>query len=391
MSCGSSICLRMTTITLWRGSPNDLRSCGFEAGETIINEGAPADRFTFVLEGELQFSRPSEPSLGVFTIGAGEPTGLLSFFPNEDFYGPELRHQADTLAVMHGSHLPELVCKAPRLAEKLVWEMTRTERASSHNYQSATARCWPWGNCPQGWRMSSIILHPPWFVRQRSFERSLVQRRNEAVSIRAQFFPETIQKTLQDLANITVSAAQNPPHWDDLERSDHEAELSEWLDQHRVDSGMASDLLLAGITSEVLEPLAKSYESHMLNKILTLLLSDFQMLALISEIEEASRRMSQLVQDVKSYSFMDTASVSEIDVAEGLRATLRMFQHQLKHGFTVKKAFAENLPKIRANGNELNQVWTNLIDNAVDAMEDLEGGSQSSGSKNHRRVSLDRG
>ena len=57
---------------------------------------------------------------------------------------------------------------------------------------------------------------------------------------------------------------------------------------------------------------------------------------------------------------------------EGIRATLRMFQHQLKHGFVIKKDFASALPKIHANGNELNQIWTNLIDNAIDAMEDVD-------------------
>ena len=99
-----------------------------------------------------------------------------------------------------------------------------------------------------------------------------------------------------------------------------------------------------------------------------LLAYDHQIICLTHEIEEASRRISDLVQAVKSYSYMDQTPLSEIDVEQGIDVTLRMFQHQLKHGFEVKRNFAGNLPKIPANGSELNQIWTNLIDNAISAM-----------------------
>jgi signal transduction histidine kinase len=69
---------------------------------------------------------------------------------------------------------------------------------------------------------------------------------------------------------------------------------------------------------------------------------------------------------------MDRLPVTEVDVEQGIEVTLRMFQHELKHNFQVKKWFAGDLPKIRANGGELNQIWTNLIDNAIDAMAESE-------------------
>jgi signal transduction histidine kinase len=131
-------------------------------------------------------------------------------------------------------------------------------------------------------------------------------------------------------------------------------------------------LVAAGINVEVIKPLIAQFDTGTIDKILSLLVADQQMLGLISEVEEASRRMSQLVKDIKTYSYMDTSPVAEVDVEEGIRATMRMFQHQLKHGFTVKKNFSQQLPKIHANGNELNQIWTNLIDNAIDAMEGLD-------------------
>jgi signal transduction histidine kinase len=109
---------------------------------------------------------------------------------------------------------------------------------------------------------------------------------------------------------------------------------------------------------------------------LRILAYDHQILCLTREIEEASRRISDLVQAVKSYSYMDQTPLSEVDVENGIDVTLRMFQHQLKHGIEVRRQFAKDIPKIPANGGELNQIWTNLIDNAIGAMK-----SQSNGEK----------
>jgi signal transduction histidine kinase len=109
---------------------------------------------------------------------------------------------------------------------------------------------------------------------------------------------------------------------------------------------------------------------------LHLLAYDHQIICLTQEIEEATRRISELVQAVKSYSYMDQTPLSEVDVEQGIDVTLRMFQHQLKHGFEVKRKFAGDLPKIPANGSELNQVWTNLIDNAISAMRSETNGEK---------------
>jgi signal transduction histidine kinase len=102
-----------------------------------------------------------------------------------------------------------------------------------------------------------------------------------------------------------------------------------------------------------------------------ILVIDHEILCLTRELEEASRRISDLVKAVKSYSYMDQSPVAEIDVEQGIDTTLRMFQHQLKLGVQVSRNFSGTLPRIRANGSELNQIWTNLIDNAIGAMQHL--------------------
>src|SRR5215472_624358 len=90
---------------------------------------------------------------------------------------------------------------------------------------------------------------------------------------------------------------------------------------------------------------------------------------LLTDIEHSSCRISELVKAIKEYSFMDEAPRQEVDVAKGIESTLVMLNHKLKQGIKVIKSFDPNLPRIFSYGSELNQVWTNLIDNAADAMK----------------------
>jgi signal transduction histidine kinase len=83
---------------------------------------------------------------------------------------------------------------------------------------------------------------------------------------------------------------------------------------------------------------------------------------------QTTGRISQIVHAVKSYAYLDQAPLLEVDVHQGLESTLVIMQHKLKKGVTVKREYATDLPRIQAYASELNQVWTNIIDNAVDAM-----------------------
>ena len=86
------------------------------------------------------------------------------------------------------------------------------------------------------------------------------------------------------------------------------------------------------------------------------------------EIQNTTERISQIVRAMKSYTYLDQAPLLEVDVHEGLENTLVIMQHKLKQGVTVKREYTPNLPRIEAYASELNQVWTNIIDNAIDAM-----------------------
>jgi len=92
------------------------------------------------------------------------------------------------------------------------------------------------------------------------------------------------------------------------------------------------------------------------------------MVGLLSEVQQTTDRISQIVQAVKSYAYLDQAPLLEVDVHDGLENTLVIMQHKLQKGVTVRREYSTDLPRIEAYASELNQVWTNIIDNAIDAL-----------------------
>jgi signal transduction histidine kinase len=153
--------------------------------------------------------------------------------------------------------------------------------------------------------------------------------------------------------------------------AEREDELSEWLADHRIDREwvLAPALAGAGVDLRWCEAAAASLEGVALQAGLEWVTSAVTMTSLINQTQDATRRISELVSAVKSYSQLDRAPVQDVRVAEGLESTLVMLGHKLRNGITVRREYADDVPVIEATPGELNQVWTNLIDNAVDAME----------------------
>jgi signal transduction histidine kinase len=201
---------------------------------------------------------------------------------------------------------------------------------------------------------------------------ALVERRKHGIAMRNEVLPQQAHTMILDLGEIIANSARHPKELDALERADRESEVFDWLESRSLPTSAASALVESGIRVHQIEALSNLMSQDSAEHGLQILAADHAIFTLSREIEEAARCIADLVQAVKSYSYMDRVPVTEVDVEEGIEVTLRMFQHQLKHGFQVKKLFAGNLPKIKANGSELNQIWTNLIDNAIDAMSGVE-------------------
>jgi signal transduction histidine kinase len=146
--------------------------------------------------------------------------------------------------------------------------------------------------------------------------------------------------------------------------------LSDWLLAQGVGKPwlLGPCLVSAGILQEELDPLAVALNREQFAAAIHWLASTLELNALMEDIRVGSVRISGIIRAMKSYSHLDQSPQQEVDIHEGIEDTLIIMQHRLKQGVTVHREYDHSLPHLSVYGSELNQVWTNLIDNAIDAM-----------------------
>jgi signal transduction histidine kinase len=173
--------------------------------------------------------------------------------------------------------------------------------------------------------------------------------------------------TLEEKAR---SCAQKPVELDSLARSDREYELETWLDDQGIEEpwDVAPSMVDLSFTEEELNRLAETYPAEQLPAVISWLDNTFAIYSLLQEVSEGAGRISELVKALKSYSYLDQAPVQMVNVHEGLDSTLVILRSKLQGAANVTREYDPDLPAIDAYGSELNQVWTNLLDNAIDAI-----------------------
>lgn len=177
---------------------------------------------------------------------------------------------------------------------------------------------------------------------------------------------------LLELDEAARDRAARPADLTALQRSDRESDVEDWLDERGIDPGadddVASALVSLGYDVADLDALEDVFDRAELPAVIDWLAFKYEIYSLVDEITLGTGRIVELVTALKTYTYMDQAPVQEVDVRKGLDNTLIILNNKTKRGVTVVREYAEDLPAIQAYASELNQVWTNLIDNAVDAM-----------------------
>jgi signal transduction histidine kinase len=160
-----------------------------------------------------------------------------------------------------------------------------------------------------------------------------------------------------------------------LAASDREDELGGWLEEHGVTGAwdLAPPLVAAGVDTDWLERVAAAVGAGALPHAVAVAAIGCEAESLLEEAAEASGRISALIGAAKQYSQMDRSPLQRVDVHDGLESTLTMLKHKLETGIEVVRDYDRSLPELPAYAGELNQVWTNLVDNAADAMEGMDG------------------
>jgi signal transduction histidine kinase len=179
---------------------------------------------------------------------------------------------------------------------------------------------------------------------------------------------------LTDLQEAAVEKMAKAEKLTPMQVGEAEDEVTDWLDDHGVGDGwdLAPTLVAAGVHTDWLDEIAETLPEPLLADGLHWVIYALETEQLMVEIEDSTSRISALIGAAKQYSQMDRAAHQDIDVRDGLNSTLIMLGHKIKGSgkITIVKDYDESLPMIPAHPAELNQVWTNLIDNAIHAMPD---------------------
>ena len=157
---------------------------------------------------------------------------------------------------------------------------------------------------------------------------------------------------------------------DPLTQSDLESDIEDWLSARHVDDPweLAASLVAAGLDVTRLDDLATEFSTESVGTVAVWLAHRSPIHSLLDEIYNDTKRLSEIVGALREYSYLGEAPVQSVDIRKGLDNTLIILQNKLKDGIEIRRDYPEDLPSIQAYGSELNQVWTNIIDNAAYAM-----------------------
>jgi signal transduction histidine kinase len=341
----------------------------FQPGEIMAREGEPLDHLTVLLEGEIRIQRGNGPGTLVFRVYAGQVTGMLPYSRLTQYGGTVQAVLPTRVALLHKKFFPEMVQRIPLLGQRLVALMSDRIRETTR-METQRDKLVALGKLSAG---LAHELNNPAAAAQRSTAslREALQTVRDA-SIRLARHALTAEQR-DMIISFEQEAAQNVPtiSADPLAQSDREERVAAWLEGHHMPDAwkIAPALTDAGVGISKLESLAAQVGDTVVCDALIRIASIVTISRLINEIEISTRRISELVRAIKEYSYMDQTAMQEVDVHQGIENTLTILHHNLKGGVKVVREYAADLPRLCAFGSELNQIWTNLISNAIEAMQ----------------------
>ncbi len=340
-------------------------------GELLIEEGSPGDSLYIVLDGEFQITKRSGPQdIAIDVREAGTVIGEMSLLDHAPRSASVRATRDSRLIMIHEDVFQRLLSTSPTAALAILDTVTtrlRQNEALLHQSEKMAAL----GTLSAG--LAHELNNPAAAARRAAIQLREALAAWEAATLRldACSFDQAQSKRVTALREEIVKRASVPDDLDPLARSDRESDTQVWLEDHHIDQSweLAPMLVSFGWDVEALDDLAATFSPTDLAAVCNWLGVGGTVYALLDEVGKSAERISEIVKSVKLYSYLDQAPIQEVDVHEGLENTLVILRHKLKKGINVTREYARDLPRIEVYASELNQVWTNIIDNAIDAMD----------------------
>ncbi len=340
------------------------------AGGAVMEEGAVGDSMYVILEGEAEVTKRSGAQDVLLGIRVpGEIVGEMALLENAP-RSATVRATQDTLLLsISQTAFETLLACSNDAAFKILRTMTerlRSQEALLTQQQKLVAL----GTLSAG--LAHELNNPAAAIRRAAAQlgETLAGWETATVELGRLALPAEQRSRVEALQQESRAVAAETLTLGPLERSEREDALADWLDSRDVDRSweLAPILVAGGWGEPTLDRLAEEIKGENVGPAVRWIASRLAAQELLEEVQASSEAISAIVGGVKEYSHLDQAPVQEVDVRKGLETTLVILKHKLKD-VDVRREYARDLPIIDAFGSELNQVWTNLIDNAVDAMD----------------------
>ena len=358
----------------WLAAHGELRR--YEVGEVPQPKGTPAEHMVVQLSGIVStyVDRPTGRRFLLQTRG-GDLTAELPFSRGGTQIGDVTILEPTEALFVHRDQFPELIRECPTILASIVH--TSIDRVRGMTSSSAQdEKVMSLGRLAAG---LAHELNNPASAASRSAKQlvdALAESHRAAEGLGALGLNER-QRTLIDAVASGALIPATTGVYSALQRADLEEDVIEWLDEHDADHRPAEALADSGVTRESLDSLADEFEGDDLNVVLRWIAAEYVARTLAAEVQRATNRIHDLVSAVKRFTYVDRAAAPELtDVAQGLMDTVAVLRSKAKgKSVAIELDIAGDLPRVLANTGELNQVWANLIENAIDAVE--AGGSVS--------------